>query len=149
LGWKTYAYADGSVEFRYPETWVLGKVDDPKASRTVALSSPDYCPIMSGTVPLAEVYVTSYPNPQQLTVQQVFDGFDDGSWVLFKDYPYQTTRIGGRLAYVFDDTYGGSGHESKEYIVNCPRQVAAVQFNHTSDINSLVVDYLASTLACR
>lgn len=108
--WKTYENKKVGVRIKYPERWKVVDLEDDKAG--FALRSPEYVPIQSGMVFYdGEIYISSYANPKQLSIKDLFQTFDDGSGLWFSQYNHEDVIIGGRNAVHFPEIVEGDGRE--------------------------------------
>ncbi len=90
--WKTYESKKVGVKIKYPEDWEIVELENEKAG--FALRSPKYIPTKSGIVIYdGEIYVDGHANPKQLSIENLFNTFDDGSGLLFSRYEHEDIVI--------------------------------------------------------
>jgi len=145
LDWLIFVNEKGTLRFSRPAEWQMRTLGT--KNETYAISSPEYEPIVSGTTEIAEVYVMVHENPAQASVKQYFSTFDDASRLWFDTLAYEEIEIGGRQAYVFPDVYPGDYIDTR-YIVDCPKRIVSLSFNHETDRNAAVVEAMAKSIAC-
>ncbi|MCH7492487.1 hypothetical protein IID19_02730 [Patescibacteria group bacterium] len=127
--WQTYTNAEWGISFNYPADWQAIDLPDPKAG--IALSSSNYQPITSGAVTFdGEFYVNSISNPNNLSVEQLFDTFDDASVFWFEKFPYEKIDIGGNRAIKFPSLQDGTEYKRISVYIVGEKQVISFSYQY-------------------
>ena len=133
--WKTYESKKVGMRIKYPESWKVVELEDVKAGFT--LRSPAYVPIQAGIQIFyeGEFYINDYSNPKQLSIENLFKTFDDGSDLIFSQYKYENVVINGRKGIYFsninnkEEDYNISGNKrifSFDYVYQKNEKIAEV-----------------------
>jgi len=102
--WKTYESEKVGVRITYPEDWEVVVLENEKAG--FALRSPEYSPIpiQSGKFYYdGEIYIDDISNPKNLSIEELFQTFDDLSGVWFSKYDYEEVGVGKWKAVYFPE----------------------------------------------
>jgi len=105
-----FPYSKTSISFEYPSDWEIIDLPDSKAG--LALKSPIYEPVQSGSVFFdGEIYINVVENKDDLSLEDHSKLASDTSIFWFDKYPYTEMKVNGREA-VFFDTFSGSSDGS-------------------------------------
>ena len=102
--WKVYRNEEYGFEIRYPKNWELVNLGDFYVGNTgVVLKSPNYKPIKDGNViHKGEIYIHGIENKNDLSIEDLFDTFNDTSRFWFDKFKHKDIIINGNFGVIFD-----------------------------------------------
>lgn len=89
----TYVDQEHRFSIEYPSNWMVVDLPDPKAG--ISFKSPSHQPINLGGIVYSngEIYVRSIPNPQDLSLEKIFDTFSDTSKFWFNKFQHESIVV--------------------------------------------------------
>ena len=135
--WKTYESEKVGVRIKYPEDWSVVVLENEKAG--FALRSPAYIPIQSGVVTYkGEIYVDNYSNPNQLSIENLFKTFDDGSGAIFSKNVYKDVIVSGLSGVHFPEVVDGR-YYNEAYVLMGNRITYSFSYEYLRDQKNPVI----------
>lgn len=146
--WVTFNFQEKNISFQHPDDWTIIDLPDPKAG--VALRSPKYSTISSGNVDYSgEIYVNTITNSQNLSIQELFDTFNDTSRFWFDNYQYENVSYNGLSGVQFPKIQeSGQSYSRTDIYLTCPDKIVSLSYLYEEDKYPDIVNEIAKTVSC-
>lgn len=146
--WATFTFQEKGISFQYPKDWTVIDLPDPKAG--VALRSPQYKTISSGNIDFSgEIYVNTIANPQNISVEDLFDTFSDTARFWFDKYEYQDIIYDGLSGVKFPKfKENNESYFRTEIFLVCGNKIVSISYFYEEEKYQDILENIANSLSC-